>query len=106
MANCRSKFVSDTYFNFLKHVVVPEWQDLYRSIIKFPSYTLLTEDLIAIKYTRYLVLHIFTSSIDFSDIKHNMERALLSLICVLRLQINIIGLINKCINDPKMLVKY
>ena len=50
------------------------------SIIKFSSNTLLTEDLIAIKYTRYLVLHIFTSSIDFSDIKHSMEHALLSLI--------------------------
>ena len=50
------------------------------SIIKFSSNTLLTEDLITIKYTRYLVLHIFTSSIDFSDIKHSMEHALLSLI--------------------------
>ena len=37
------------------------------SIIKFSTNTLLTEDLITIKYTRYLVLHIFTSSIDFSD---------------------------------------
>ena len=51
-----------------------------RSIIKFYSNTLLTEDLIAIKYARYLVLHIFTSSIDFSDIKHSLEHALLSLI--------------------------
>ena len=50
------------------------------SIIKFSSNTLLTEDLITLKYTRYLVLHIFTSSIDLSDIKHNMEHALLSLI--------------------------
>ena len=50
------------------------------SIIKFPSNTLLFEDLITVKYTRYLVLHIFTSSIDFSDIKHRMEYALLSLI--------------------------
>ena len=50
------------------------------SIIEFSSNTLLTEDLIAIKYTRHLVLHIFTSSIDFSDIKHSMEHALLSLI--------------------------
>ena len=50
------------------------------SIIEFSSNTLLTEDLIAIKYTRHLVLNIFTSSIDFSDIKHNMEHALLSLI--------------------------
>ena len=50
------------------------------SIIKFSSNTLLTEDLITIKYTRFLVLHIFTSSIDFSDIKHSMEHALLSLI--------------------------
>ena len=49
-------------------------------IIKFLSNTLLTEDRIAIKYTRYMVLHIFTSSIDFSDIKHSMEHALLSLI--------------------------
>ena len=49
------------------------------SIIKFSSNTLLTEDLITIKYTRYLVLHIFTSSIDFSDIKHSREHALLSL---------------------------
>ena len=40
----------------------------------------LTEDLIGIKYTRYLVLHIFTLSIDFSDIKHSMGHALLSLI--------------------------
>ena len=50
------------------------------SIIEFSSNTLLTEDLITIKYTRYLVLHIFTSSIDLSDIKHSMEHALLSLI--------------------------
>ena len=50
------------------------------SMIKFFSNTLLTEDLITIKYTRYLVLHIFTSSIDFSYIKHSMEHALLSLI--------------------------
>ena len=50
------------------------------SIIKFSFNTLLTEDLITIKYTRYLVLHIFTSSIDFSDIKPSMEHALLSLI--------------------------
>ena len=50
------------------------------SIVKFSSNTLLTEYLIAIKYTRYLVLHIFTSSFDFSDIKHSMEHALLSLI--------------------------
>ena len=35
------------------------------SIIKFSSNTLLTEDLITIKYSRFLVLHIFTSSIDF-----------------------------------------
>ena len=50
------------------------------SIIKFTSNTLLTEYLIAIKYTRYLVLHIFTSYFDLSDIKHSMEHALLSLI--------------------------
>ena len=50
------------------------------SMIKFFSNTLLTEDLVTIKYTRYLVLHIFTSSIDFSYIKHSMEHALLSLI--------------------------
>ena len=50
------------------------------SIIKFSSNTLLTEDLIAIKYTSYLVVHIFTLSTDFSNIKHSMEHALLSLI--------------------------
>ena len=50
------------------------------STIKFSSNTLLTEDLITVKYTRYLVLHIFTSSIDFSDIKHSMEHGLLFLI--------------------------
>ena len=50
------------------------------SIIKFSSNTLLTENLIAIKYMSYLVLHIFTSSIDFSDIKHSLEHALSSLI--------------------------
>ena len=49
------------------------------SIIKFTFNALLTEDLITIKYTRYLVLHIFTSSIDFRDIQHSMEHALLSL---------------------------
>ena len=49
-------------------------------IIKFSFNTLLTENLITIKYTRLFVLHIFTSSIVFSDIKHSMEHALLSLI--------------------------
>ena len=50
------------------------------SIIEFSSNTLLTEDLIAIKYMRYLVLHIFTSAIDLSDIKHSIEHTLLSFI--------------------------
>ena len=50
------------------------------SMIKFSSNTLLTEDLIAIKYTRYLVLHKFTTSIDFSDIKHSTEHASITLI--------------------------
>ena len=80
MSNCRSKskFVSATYYMLLSlygKTVIGNG-----SIIEFSSNTLLTEDLIAIKYTRYLVLHIFTSSIDFSDIKHSMEHALLSLI--------------------------
>ena len=73
------------------------------SIIEFSSNTLLSEDLIAIKYTRYLVLYIFTSSIDLSDIKYCVEHALLSLILRLKIKINIIGLINKCINGPKLL---
>ena len=38
------------------------------SINEFSSNSLLTEDLIAIKYMRYLVFHIFTPSIDFNDI--------------------------------------
>ena len=63
-------------------------------IIKFSSYKLLTDDLIAIKYTRYLVLHIFTSSIDFSDIIHSIEQALLSLILRFKIKIKIIGLMN------------
>ena len=68
------------------------------SLIEFSSNTLLTEDLIAIKYTRYLVLNIFTSSINFSDIIHSIEHALLSLI--LRFKIK------NQYNGPKILVKY
>ena len=83
MSNCRSKFVSATYFYFLKHGLLSLNGKTYignGSIIEFSSNTLLTEDLIAIKYTRYLILPIFTSSIDFSDIKHSMKHAVLSLI--------------------------
>ena len=82
MSNCRSNFVSAAYFYILKLVVVPEWQDLHRKWVndQFSSYTLLTEDLIAIKYARYLFLHIFTLSVYFSDIKHSMLHALLTLI--------------------------
>ena len=83
MSNCRTKFVSATYFYFLKHGLLSLNGNTYignGSIIEFSSNTLLTEDLIAIKYTGFLVLHIFTSPIDFSDIKRSMEHALLSLI--------------------------
>ena len=83
MSNCRSKFVSATSFYFLKHGLLSLNGNTYignGSTIEFSSNTLLTEDLIAIQYTRYLVLHIFTSSFDFSNIKHSMEPALLSLV--------------------------
>ena len=56
------------------------------SIVKFSSNTLLNEDLIAIKYTRHMVLHIFTSSIVFIDMKHSMEHAFLSLILRFRIK--------------------
>ena len=83
MSNCRSKFVFTTYFYFLKHGLLSLNGNTYIEngpIIEFSSNTLLTEDLNLIKYTRYLVLHILSSSIDFSNIKHSMEPALLSLI--------------------------
>ena len=70
MPNCRSKLVSATYFYFLKHEMFSLNGKTCignRSINEFSSNTLLTEDLIAIKYTIYLILHIFTLSIDFSD---------------------------------------
>ena len=47
------------------------------SIIEFSSNNLLTEDLIAIKYTRHLVQHLLYC---LSDIKYCMEHALLPLI--------------------------
>ena len=82
MSNCRSKFVFAAYFYFLKHELLSLNGNTYignGSIIEFSSNTLFTEELVAIKYTRYFVLHKITSSIDFSDIKHSMEHALLSL---------------------------